>query len=92
MTPIERARRALAALVSDEPLAQRLHEALKCLRPLRSMPEYSTTIIQMLNDAGDSNLPLEEKAQAVAGLIETVFRLGDRRIESTNDNAKSLED
>jgi hypothetical protein len=69
------ARDALAVLVTDEPLPKRLHEALRCLRRLRSMPEYDPTIIEMLNDAGDSNLALKEKAQAVAQVIETVFRL-----------------
>ncbi len=69
------ARDALAALVTDEPLAERLHEALKCLRRLRSMPEYNPVVIEMLNDAQDTNMTLKEKAQRVADVIETVFRV-----------------
>jgi hypothetical protein len=88
MTPIEWARDALAALVTDESLAKRLHKALKRLRPLRSLYGYDTTIIQMLNDAGNANFTLKEKAKAVAELIETVFRMGDRRIEPIDENGE----
>jgi hypothetical protein len=73
------ARHALAALVSDSPLAQRLHKALECLGPLRSLHDYDTTIIEMLSDAQNENLTLKEKAKAVADLIEAVFRVCDLR-------------
>jgi hypothetical protein len=80
MTPVERAKRALRELVSDEPLAKRLHEALQCLQPLRAMKGLDTVVVEMLNDAHDQNLPLKEKAQAVADLIATILQLGDEAL------------
>ncbi|HZS19174.1 MAG TPA: hypothetical protein VFA51_14695 [Candidatus Udaeobacter sp.] len=73
--PINWARDAMAALVTDEPLAQRLHEALKCLSRLRSLHEYDPVVIEMLNSAQDSTLRIEQKAERVAELIVTVLRV-----------------
>jgi hypothetical protein len=78
MIPTERARQALQKLVTDEPLAQRLHEALEYLRPLRSVRGFDTTIVEMINDAGNPNYNIKDKAKAVAETIATILQLGDK--------------
>lgn len=75
MTPIELADRAMAELVTDEPLAERLNAALKRLSPLRSAVGFDTTIIEMLNDAGNPNYTLKERAKSVTEVIATIFCL-----------------
>ena len=75
MTPIERARRALLELIGDGPQAARVNAALKCLKPLRSVVGFDTTIIEMLNDACDTNCLPKERAEIVAHAIENIFRM-----------------
>jgi hypothetical protein len=77
-TPNEIATRALAQLITDEPLRVRLREALKCLNPLtRKTPrfKYRRVIIEMIKDASDKNWTLDERAKGVAAVIQTIFRL-----------------
>ena len=77
MTPIETARLAIAELVTDEPLSARVNEALKHLRPLRSVAGFDPTIIETINDACDTNCTTSERAESVALAIEVIFRMCD---------------
>ncbi len=75
ITPLNQAREALEKLASEQTQAARLHEALERLRPLRSVRGFDTTIVEMINDAGNTNYTPKEKAKAVVGVIEAIFRL-----------------
>ena len=77
MTPVERAELALAELVRDEPLLARVNDALKHLRPLRSVAGFDTTIIETINDACDTNCATSERAESVALAIQVIFRMCD---------------
>ena len=73
MTPIERARKALNALATDEPLVTRIHDALEYLRPLRSVSGFDTTLIESLNDANDTNCTPKERGKMVAALVANIL-------------------
>jgi hypothetical protein len=75
VTPREHASWALEALVTDDPLWMRVNEALKCLKPLRSMKGFDTTIIEMINNVCDQNYSPKERGKAVAEVIRTIFYL-----------------
>ena len=80
VTPIEIATRALAHLITDEPLRARVREALKCLNPLARKTtkfKYRRVIIEMINYARDGNRTLDERAKGVASVIQTIFRMCD---------------
>jgi hypothetical protein len=76
LTPSKCAHDALYQLAGesdDEPLALRVDRALKRLRPLRSMRDFDTVIIEMINDACDTNPLPKERARLVADAIEAIF-------------------
>ena len=77
MTPVERAERALAKLISDESLATRVNDALRELRPLRSVAGFDTTIIEVINDACSTKGTTTERAENVALAIEVILRMCD---------------
>ena len=77
MTPAERAARALAKLISDEPLATRVNNALRELRPLRSVAGFDATIIEAINDASSTKCTTTERAESVALAIEVILRMCD---------------
>jgi hypothetical protein len=73
--PSKCAHAALRELVGEsdgEPLALRVNQALKKLRPLRSMPQFDAVIAGWMNDACDTNSLSRERAKIV---IETIFYL-----------------
>ena len=69
--------RKLAGEGDDEPLAMRVNQALKCLRPLRSMRNFDTTIIEMMNSCCNLNWTVKERGEAIAEIILTILVLCD---------------
>ena len=73
---LEAARRALAALATDEPYAQRLTEARNHLRPLNSdRVGLDPTIVEIIAEVFDERLTSKEHEEALVSAITTILGL-----------------